>query len=72
MVARGALIRAGAKWLDYCSCPVNVAVITLGENLAGYIEHSVFRPNFIGKASILGSTRLGAVADLILNSNCLC
>ena len=51
---------------------MNVAVITLGENLAGYIEHSVFRPNFIGKASILGSTRLGAVADLILNSNYLC
>ena len=57
---------------DRWSGSVIADVITLGENLAGYIEHSVFRPNFIGKASILGSTRLGAVADLILNSNCLC
>ena len=28
-VARGALIRAGAKWLDVRSCPVNPDVITL-------------------------------------------
>ena len=27
MVAHGALIRAGVKWLDYRSCPVNPDVI---------------------------------------------
>ena len=31
MVARGALIRAGVKWLDYCSCPVNPDVIQLDQ-----------------------------------------
>ena len=29
MVARGALIRAGVKWLDFRSCPVNPDVIPL-------------------------------------------
>ena len=33
MVARGALIRAGAKWLDVRSCPVNPDVIHLGDEL---------------------------------------
>ena len=29
MVARGALIRAGVKWFDICSCPVIADVIRL-------------------------------------------
>ena len=47
MVAHGALIRAGVKWIDYRSCPVNPDVIQTNLNDNPYISprHSESKGN---------------------------
>ena len=55
--ARGALIRAGVKWLDFCSCPVIVDVelkrIAIGKLLSLRFTPLLFDGSVVRASSIV-------------------